>query len=136
MLRRNLIGDSMLAIPLLAQGIPFGVLSLLAEQPRGAHTWNLRLAEGLAQEAALAISNARLYEAAEQRQRGLAARLQQLEHLAETLAHDLKGPGLAWENSHGYWSSRTVVNSMPGRTGGYLLSKRMAGILFNESKES
>jgi len=41
----------------------------------------------------LAISNARLYEAAEQRQRGLAARLQQLEHLAETLAHDLKGPG-------------------------------------------
>ena len=92
-LRRNLIGDSMLAIPLLAQGIPFGVLSLLAERPRGAHEWNLRLAEGLAQEAALAISNARLYEAAEQRQRGLAARLQQLEHLAETLAHDLKGPG-------------------------------------------
>lgn len=92
-LRRNLIGDSMLSIPLLAQGVPFGVLSLLAERPRGAHEWNLRLAEGLAQEAALAISNARLYEAAEQRQRGLVARLQQLEHLAETLAHDLKGPG-------------------------------------------
>src|SRR5690242_1841379 len=34
-LRRNLIGDSMLAIPLLAQGISFGVLSLLAERPRG-----------------------------------------------------------------------------------------------------
>lgn len=96
-LRRNLIGDSMLSIPLLAQGIPFGVLSLLAERPRGAHEWNLRLAGGLAQEAALAISNARLYEAAEQRQRGLAARLQQLEHLAETLAHDLKGPGARME---------------------------------------
>jgi signal transduction histidine kinase/CHASE3 domain sensor protein len=96
-LRRNLIGDSMLSIPLLAQGIPFGVLSLLAERPRGAHEWNLRLATGLAQEAALAISNARLYEAAEQRQRGLAARLQQLEHLAETLAHDLKGPGARME---------------------------------------
>jgi signal transduction histidine kinase len=92
-LRRNLIGDSMLSIPLLGQGIPFGVLSLLSERPRGAHEWNLRLAEGLAQEAALAISNARLYEAAEQRQRGLLARLHQLEHLAETLAHDLKGPG-------------------------------------------
>jgi signal transduction histidine kinase/CHASE3 domain sensor protein len=96
-LRRNLIGDSMLSIPLLAQGIPFGVLSLLAERPREAHEWNLRLAGGLAQEAALAISNARLYEAAEQRQRGLAARLQQLEHLAETLAHDLKGPGARME---------------------------------------
>jgi signal transduction histidine kinase/CHASE3 domain sensor protein len=96
-LRRNLIGDSMLSIPLLAQGIPFGVLSLLADRPRGAHEWNLRLAGGLAQEAALAISNARLYEAAEQRQRGLAARLQQLEHLAETLAHDLKGPGARME---------------------------------------
>lgn len=96
-LRRNVIGDSMLAIPLLAQGIPFGVLSLLTERPRGAHEWNQRLAEGLAQEAALAISNARLYEAAQQRQRGLVARLQQLEHLAETLAHDLKGPGARME---------------------------------------
>jgi signal transduction histidine kinase/CHASE3 domain sensor protein len=96
-LRRNLIGDSMLAIPLLAQGIPFGVLSLLAERPRGAHEWNLLLAEGLAQEAALAISNARLYEAAQQQQRGLVARLRQLEHLAETLAHDLKGPGARME---------------------------------------
>ena len=96
-LRRNLIGDSMLSIPLLAQGIPFGVLSLLSEERRGAHEWNLRLAEGLAHQAALAISNARLYETVEQRQRGLAARLHQLEHLAENLAHDLKGPGARME---------------------------------------
>jgi signal transduction histidine kinase/CHASE3 domain sensor protein len=96
-LRRNLIGDSMLSIPLLAQGIPFGVLSLLAERRRGADEWNLRLAEGLAHQAALAISNARLYETVEQRQRGLVARLHQLEHLAETLAHDLKGPGARME---------------------------------------
>lgn len=92
-LRRNLIGDSMLAIPLRAQGKPFGVLALLSEQPRAAQEWNQRLAKGLAQEAAMAISNARLYEAAQQRQRGLLARLRHLERLAETLAHDLKGPG-------------------------------------------
>ena len=97
MVRRNLIGDSMLAIPLLAQGIPFGVLSFLNERPRAAHEWNQRLAEGLAQEAALAISNARLHEAAQQKQRGLVTRLRQLEHLAETLAHDLKGPGARME---------------------------------------
>jgi len=97
MIRRGLIGDSMLAIPLHAQGKPFGVLALLSDRPRTAEEWNQRLAKGMAQEAALAISNARLYEAAEQKQRGLLARLRQLEHLAETLAHDLKGPGARME---------------------------------------
>jgi len=96
-LRRNLIGDSMLAVPLLSQGLPFGVLSLLSDRSRAAQGWNRRLAEGLAQEAALAISNARLYDAAQEKQRGLQARLRQLEHLAETLAHDLKGPGARME---------------------------------------
>ncbi len=91
--RRNLIGDSVLAIPLLAQGAPFGVLLLLKEESGGPDGWNVRLAQGLAEEAALAIANARLYEQAHQKQKDLAARLRQLEHLAETLAHDLKGPG-------------------------------------------
>ncbi len=96
-LRRNLLGDSMLAIPLLSQGTPFGVLSLSSRTARPAHEWNQRLAKGLTQEAALAISNARLYEAAQQKQRRLLARLRQLEHLAEALAHDLKGPGARME---------------------------------------
>ena len=95
--RRNLIGDGMLAVPLLSQGVPFGVLSLLSQRPRPAGQWNQRLAKGIAQEAALAISNARLYEAAREKQRGLLARLRHLEHLAETLAHDLKGPGARME---------------------------------------
>ncbi|MEO5630681.1 MAG: CHASE3 domain-containing protein, partial [Nitrospiraceae bacterium] len=97
MVRHDLTGDSRLAIPLLAQGIPFGVLWFLNRRSRAAHEWNQRLAEGLAQEAALAISTARLYEAAQQKQRGLLTRLRQLEHLAETLAHDLKGPGARME---------------------------------------
>ena len=96
-LRRNLLGNSMLAIPLLSQGTPFGVLSLSCRAARPAHEWNQRLAKGLTQEAALAISNARLYETVEQKQRQLLARLRQLEHLAETLAHDLKGPGARME---------------------------------------
>jgi signal transduction histidine kinase/CHASE3 domain sensor protein len=95
--RHNLTGDSRLAIPLLAQGIPFGVLWFLNKRSRAAQEWNHRLAEGLAQEAALAISTARLHEAAQQKQRGLVTRLRQLEHLAETLAHDLKGPGARME---------------------------------------
>lgn len=96
-MRRNLLGESMLAIPLLSQGVPFGVLSLSSRHPRQAHEWNQRLAKGLAQEAALAISNARLYETVRENQKGLLTRLRQLEHLAETLAHDLKGPGARME---------------------------------------
>lgn len=95
--QHNLTGESRLAIPLSAQGIPFGVLWFLNKRSRTAQEWNQRLAEGLAQEAALAISTARLHEAAQQKQRALVARLRQLEHLAETLAHDLKGPGARME---------------------------------------
>ncbi len=95
--RRNLIGDSMLSIPLRAQGKPFGVLALLRESKVAHQDWNLRLATGLAEEAALAISNVRLYEASHEKEKGLAARLRQLEYLAETLAHDLKGPGQRME---------------------------------------
>ena len=87
----------MLAIPLLSQGTPFGVLSLSTRTPRPAHEWNQRLAKGLTQEAALAISNARLYEAAQQKQKRLLARLRQLEHLAGMLAHDLRGLGARME---------------------------------------
>ncbi|NOS79664.1 MAG: GAF domain-containing protein [Nitrospira sp.] len=108
--RRNLIGDSMLAVPLLSQGIPFGVLSLLSERPRSAGEWNQRLAKGLAQEAALAISNARLYESVQQKQQGLLSRLRQLEHLAETLAHDLKGPGARMEEL-----AKLLAQKFPGQ---------------------
>lgn len=95
--RRDLARGSILAIPLLADGTPFGVLSFVSDRPRAVHEWNQRLAEGLAQEVALGILNARLHEATQQKQRGLVTRLRQLEHLAETLAHDLKGPGARME---------------------------------------
>ncbi|MEW6545255.1 MAG: ATP-binding protein [Nitrospirota bacterium] len=91
--RRNLIGQSMLSIPLLSQGEPFGVLVLLQDRPVPSEEWNLRSAKSFADEAAVAIANARLYEAVQRKGVGLESRLKQLEHLAETLAHDMKGPG-------------------------------------------
>lgn len=99
-LRRNLIGQSMLSIPLLSQGSPFGVLVLLREQVVSQEDWQacLRLAKGFADEAAIAIVNARLYEALYQKEKGLQSRLRELEHLAETLAHDLKAPGERMES--------------------------------------
>jgi signal transduction histidine kinase len=99
-LRRNLIGQSMLSIPLLSQGSPFGVLVLLRERVAAREDWQacLRLAKGFADEAAIAIANARLYEALSQKEKGLESRLRELEHLAETLAHDLKAPGERMES--------------------------------------
>jgi signal transduction histidine kinase len=91
--RRNLIGNSMLAVPLLNQGKPFGVLVLLSEANVRREEWNLRLALGLAQGAAVAISNARLYEIVHEKHQTLLSRVRELEQLAETIAHDLKGPG-------------------------------------------
>jgi signal transduction histidine kinase/CHASE3 domain sensor protein/HAMP domain-containing protein len=90
---RQLIGDSMLALPLIYQGHAFGVLASIRVGSRIANDWNMHLARGFAAEAAIAISNARLYEAAHTKQQGLEVRLRQLEHLAESLAHDLSGPG-------------------------------------------
>jgi len=135
--RRNLIGDSMLAIPLVSQGVPFGVLSLLSERSRSREEWNQRLAVGLAQEAALAISNARLYEAAQKKQRGLQARLRQLEYLAETLAHDLKGPGsrteelaeLLEEKFKGQVDERAARWLMLVKENGRDIVRRVEGIL-------
>jgi len=109
-LRRALVSDNILAIPLHGQGKPFGVLALVSEHPRTAPEWNQRLAKGMAQEAALAISNARLYEAVQEKQQGLLARLRQLEHLAETLAHDLKGPGARMEEL-----AKLLVQQFAGR---------------------
>lgn len=86
-------GQSMLALPLLSQGIPVGVLALVQNRGIPNDSWNLRLARGFASDAAIALSNARLYEELQQRGQGLKQRLRHLEHLAEMLAHDLKAPG-------------------------------------------
>ncbi len=92
LVRRNLIGDSMLAVPLLSYGASFGVMAFLSVRSIPAHAWNVRMAESLAGAAAVAIENARMYEAAHQKEKRTRHRLRQLEHLGESLAHDLKGP--------------------------------------------
>jgi signal transduction histidine kinase/CHASE3 domain sensor protein len=135
--RRNLIGRSMMAVPLLSQGEPFGVLALVSRHERTPEGWNERLAVGLAQQAAVAISNARLYEAVRQRQQGLLARLRQLEHLAAALAHDLKGPGqrmeelteLIYREYHGRFDERVNRWLALLRDNGRELVERVEGIL-------
>jgi signal transduction histidine kinase len=87
------MGESLLSVPLLAQGRPFGVLVLLHERNIPDGEWDTRLAKGFADQAAIAISNARLYEEAMRQGKDLLKRLRHLENQAEMLAHDLKGPG-------------------------------------------
>ena len=92
-MRRNQFGQSMLSIPLLSQGIAFGVLVLMQERKVSREEWNMTLARGFASEAAIAIANARLYETASKKGRHIQTRIRELQHLAENLAHDVKAPG-------------------------------------------
>ena len=92
-LRDRFGAQSLLAVPLRGQGEAFGVLAFAPTQAQRAFTeWDVRLAQQFADQAAIAIMNARLYEAAQQRGEGLQTRLLQLERYAADMAHDLKGP--------------------------------------------
>ena len=86
-------GKSLLSVPLVGQDNAFGVLAFAPTRETRAFTeWDIRLAQQFADLAAIAILNARLYEAAQQRGEGLQSRLQELERYAANMAHDLKGP--------------------------------------------
>lgn len=135
--RRNLIGNSIMSVPLLSQGHPFGVLVLLTGEHRASGDWNERLAVGFAQHAAVAIANARLYETVQERQTGLLARLRHLEFLAGALAHDLKGPGqrmaeltkMIYQESHGRLDERVDRWLALLQENGRELVQRVEGIL-------
>ena len=91
--RDRMGAKSLLAVPLRAQQGAFGVLALAATSTKRIFTdLEVRLAQQFADQAALAIMNARLYEAAHQRGEGLQSRLEELERYASNMAHDLKGP--------------------------------------------
>lgn len=84
---------SQLAVPLRGPKEIFGVLAFApTSEKRTFLPWEVRLAQQFADQAAIAIMNARLYEAAHQRGEGLQVRLQQLERYAADMAHDLKAP--------------------------------------------
>jgi signal transduction histidine kinase len=85
--------SSLLAIPLVSNGESFGVLLLLLQRPVPPDHWNLRLAQGFAEVAAIALGNARLFEKAKRKGKSLEFRLKQLEQTADMLAHDMKAPG-------------------------------------------
>jgi len=92
-IRDRLGGKSLLAVPLMGPNGAFGVLAIAPTREKRVFTdRDVRLAQQFADQAAIAILNARLYEAAQQRGAGLQNRLEELERYAVNMAHDLKGP--------------------------------------------
>ena len=92
--RRNQFGHSMLAVPLLSQGISFGVFILMYQRSVSREEWKVAFANALANFAALAIVQARLYQSlSPENGRDLQSRIRELQHLSENLAHDVKAPG-------------------------------------------
>lgn len=86
-------GKSLLAVPLRSPEEAFGVLAVAPTKEKRLFTdLEIRLTQQFANLAAIAILNARLYEAAQQRGEDLESRLKQLERYAADMAHDLKGP--------------------------------------------
>ena len=104
------LGDyhTALAVPMLREGVPIGVLSLVRNEVRPFTDKQIELVTTFADQAAIAIENVRLFESVEARTRELAASLENLrttqDRLVQTqklaslgqltagIAHEIKNP--------------------------------------------
>ena len=104
------LGDyrTILSVPMLREGVPIGVLTLLRSETRPFTDKQIELVTTFADQAAIAIENVRLFESVETRTRELAASLESLrttqDRLVQTqklaslgqltagIAHEIKNP--------------------------------------------
>ena len=139
------LGDyrTVLAVPMLREGIPLGVLSLTRSDVRPFTDKQIELVTTFADQAAIAIENVRLFESVEARTRELAASLENLrttqDRLVQTqklaslgqltagIAHEIKNP-LNFVNNFSAVSVELIDELRQALTGAHLDSKLRAEI--------
>ncbi|MGC2435214.1 MAG: GAF domain-containing protein, partial [Pseudolabrys sp.] len=139
------LGDfrTIVAVPMLREGVPIGVLTLSRSEVRPFTDKQIELLTTFADQAAIAIENVRLFESVEARTRELAASLEDLrttqDRLVQTqklaslgqltagIAHEIKNP-LNFVNNFSAVSVELIDELREALTGAYLDSKLRAEV--------
>ena len=139
------LGDyrTVLAVPMVREGVPTGVLSLTRSEVRPFTEKQIELASTFADQAAIAIENVRLFESVEARTRELAKSLDNLrttqDRLVQTqklaslgqltagIAHEIKNP-LNFVNNFSAVSVELIDEMRQALTGAHLDNKLRAEI--------
>ncbi|MGB6416097.1 MAG: GAF domain-containing protein, partial [Pseudolabrys sp.] len=139
------LGDfrTIVAVPMLREGVPIGVLTLARSEVRPFTDKQIELLTTFADQAAIAIENVRLFESVEARTRELAASLEDLrttqDRLVQTqklaslgqltagIAHEIKNP-LNFVNNFSAVSVELIDELRQALTGAHLDSKLRAEV--------
>jgi signal transduction histidine kinase len=82
----------MLAVPMLREGVPIGVLSLSRSEVRPFTDKQIELASTFADQAAIAIENVRLFDEIQDKSRQLAAASRHKSQFLANMSHELRTP--------------------------------------------